>query len=177
MFVVLGSKRSLSSAVQRRVLFNHFITGRFRQKQGKDKREGKGVAERGHLSWGNAPISNSPLNRICQSTSVPYVPVRILSLVIHASDLTINRGYSYSKVVPKDAEAVREENRSRRSKTPPVQNERTAAITKDSNGRASKARRSKRTKCHPRELHTLSLLAIKRSHRGARDIIGDNSHH
>ena len=53
----------------------------------------------------------------------------------------------------------------------------TAAITQDSNGRASKARRSKRTKCHPRELHTLSLLAIRRSHRGARDIVRDNSRH
>ena len=30
LFVVLGSRRSLSSAVQRRVLLNNFITGRFR---------------------------------------------------------------------------------------------------------------------------------------------------
>ena len=30
LFVVLGTRRSLSSAVQRRVLLNNFITGRFR---------------------------------------------------------------------------------------------------------------------------------------------------
>ena len=52
-------------------------------------------------------------------------------------------------------------------------NEITAAITQDSNGRASKARGSKRAECRPRELHTLSLLAIRGSHRGARD----NSRH
>ena len=42
MFVVLSSRRSLSSAVQRRVLLNDFIIVRFRQKQEKD---GKGVGE------------------------------------------------------------------------------------------------------------------------------------
>ena len=123
------------------------------------------------------------LRTLC--TCTPALPVDLRTLCTCTDTLpgysrkclTINRGYSYPKVVPKDAETVRGENRSRRSKTPRVQNERTAAITKDSNGRASKARRSKRAKCHPREFHTLSLLAIRGSHRGARDIVGDNSRH
>ena len=49
MFVVLSSRRSLSSAVQRRVLLNDFIIGRFRQKQEKD---GRGVGE----EWPRAVI-------------------------------------------------------------------------------------------------------------------------
>ena len=60
LFVALSSRRSLSSAVQRRVLLNDFCYRTLQIETGeRGKRGREGVAESGHLPRGNAPISNS----------------------------------------------------------------------------------------------------------------------